>query len=69
MEDRLVGVCVVGSAARPGGNPKMKHQISCGSLVGRGGFAGGVCWERISLDVLRQEVFLLRSQGKAFMGV
>lgn len=27
VQDRLVGVCMVGSTARPGGNPKMKHQI------------------------------------------
>lgn len=30
---------------------------------------GGVCWERISLGVLRQDVFLLHSKGETFMGV
>ena len=27
VQDRLVGVCMVGCTARPGGNPKTKHQI------------------------------------------
>lgn len=70
VQDRLVGVCMVGSTARPGGNPKTKHQIYLVWITSRRGrFAGGVCWERISPGVLRQDVFLLHSKGGMFMGV
>lgn len=63
VQDRLVGVLWgrlpdLGAIQRRNTRSSVDHQW---------GLQDGVCWERISLGVLRQDVFLLLSESETFM--
>lgn len=55
-----------------GGLPDLgviQRQNTRSSVDHQWGLQDGVCWERISLGVLRQDAFLLLSEGETFMVV
>lgn len=65
VQDRLVGSLV-------GGLPDLgviQRRNTRSSVDHQWGLQDGVCWERISVGVLRQDAFLLLSEGEMFMVV
>lgn len=66
VQDRLVGSVVMGGLPDLG---VIQRRNTRSSVDHQRGFRDGVCWERISLGVLRQDTFPLLSEGEMFMVV